>query len=108
MKLIIHEAAEQSIVRQIEWYAEQGLPEIARRFHGAVLSAIDALAAMPEAGAPKFFASPRLAGLRSWPVDGFGEFRVYYLVHPELLAILNILHGKRDADQHFRDRTDDR
>ena len=47
MNLSIQASAEQDILRQVEWYAEKGLPAIAWRFHGAVLDAIDALLAMP-------------------------------------------------------------
>jgi plasmid stabilization system protein ParE len=54
VKLFIHEAAEQDILRQVEWYAEKGLPAIARRFQAAAFDAIDALLAMPGAGPPKF------------------------------------------------------
>ena len=52
MKLFIQEAAEQDILRQVEWYADKGLPDIARRFYAAALDAINAMA-MPEAGLPK-------------------------------------------------------
>jgi plasmid stabilization system protein ParE len=97
VNLFVQEAAEQDLLRQVEWYAEQGLPDIARRFHAAVLDAIDALLAMPEAGPPKRTSNPRLAGLRSWHVRGFDEFRVYYLVHPELITVVRILHSKRDT-----------
>jgi toxin ParE1/3/4 len=96
VNLFIQESAEQHILRQIEWYAEKGLPAIARRFHVATLDAIDALAAMPGAGAPKLTDNLRLSGLRSWPVKGFDEFQVYYLMRPELLTIVRVLHGKRD------------
>lgn len=96
MKLFIQEAAERDILLQVEWYADKGLADIARRFHAAVLSAIDALLVMPEAGPPKTISNPRLAGLRSWPVKGFDEFWVYYLVRPELLTVVRVLHSKRD------------
>jgi plasmid stabilization system protein ParE len=96
VNLFIQESAEQDILRQVEWYAEQGLPDIALRFHAAVIDAVDALVAMPGAGVPKATSNPNLAGLRSWQVAGFEEFRLYYLVHPELLTILRVLHGKRD------------
>ncbi|HUD59046.1 MAG TPA: type II toxin-antitoxin system RelE/ParE family toxin [Acetobacteraceae bacterium] len=96
MNLFIQEAAEQDILRQVEWYAEKGLPDIARRFHGAVLDAIDAMLAMPEAGPPKASANPRLAGLRAWPVKGFDESWIYYLVRPGLLTVVRVLHSKRD------------
>jgi plasmid stabilization system protein ParE len=97
VNLFVQEAAEQDLLRQVEWYAEQGLPDIARRFHAAVLDAIDALLAMPEAGPPKHTGTPRLIGLRSWHVNGFNEFRVCYLARPELITIVRILHSKRDT-----------
>jgi plasmid stabilization system protein ParE len=96
VKLFIQEAAEQDILRQVEWYAEKGLADIARHFHAAALDAIDALQAMPDAGPPKPTNNPRLAGLRAWPVKGFDEFWVYYLTRPELLTVVRVLHSKRD------------
>jgi len=96
VNLFIQEAAEQDILHQVEWYAEKGLPAVGLRFRDAVLNAIDALAAMPGAGPPKFINDPRLSGLRSWPVEDFDEFRVYYLARPELLIVVRVLHGKRD------------
>ena len=96
MRLFIQQAAEQDILSQLEWYAGNGLPDIARRFHAAVLDAIGALLATPGAGPSRFIANPRLAGLRSWSVKGFDEFRVYYLAHAEVLTVVRVLHGKRD------------
>jgi toxin ParE1/3/4 len=96
VNLFVQESAEEDILRQVEWYADKGLPHIARRFYAAALDAIDALQAMPDAGPPMPTGNPQLAGLRSWPVRDFDEFRVYYLVRPEVLSVVRILHGKRD------------
>jgi toxin ParE1/3/4 len=96
VNLFIQESAQQDILRQVEWYADKGLPDIARRFYAAVLDAIDALQAMPDAGPPKPSVNPHLAGLRSWPVGDFQAFRVYYLARPEMLSVVRVLHGKRD------------
>jgi toxin ParE1/3/4 len=96
VKLLIQASAEQDILRQVEWYAEKGLADIARRFHTATLDAVDALLAMPEAGPPKSSRNPQLTGLRMWPVKGFDEFWVYYLIRPELLTVVRVLHSKRD------------
>ena len=74
VNLFVQEAAEQDLFGRSQWYAEQGVPHIARRFHTAVL------VAMPDAGRPRRIGNPRLTGLRSWQVKGFDEFRVYYLV----------------------------
>ncbi len=97
MNLFIQGAAEQDILLQVEWYARKGLPEIARRFHGAVVDGIDALVAMPSAAPPEPTGNPRLTGLRKWPVAGFDEFWVYYLVREELLIVVRVLHDKRDV-----------
>ena len=97
MNLFVQEAAEQDILDQVEWYAGKGLPEIARRFHGAVLNAIDTLIAMPSAAPPRPTGNPSLVGLRAWPVAGFDAFWVYYLVRDELLIVVRVLHDKRDV-----------
>ena len=96
MKLFIHLAAEQDILSQVEWYAEQGLPDIARRFHGCALATFDTLLSVPHAGTRKAITNEKLAGLRVWPLRGFDEFRVFYLLDHETLAVLRVLHGKRD------------
>jgi plasmid stabilization system protein ParE len=100
--LFIQEAAERDILRQVEWYAENGLPVIARRFLAASFDAIDALSAKPDAGPPRHTGNPRLAGLRSWPIKGFDELRIYYLARPELLTVVRVLHDKRDVGSILR------
>ena len=97
-------AAEADILRQIERYAEQGLPPIAHRFQTAVLASMDALSRMPTSGPPVPTANPRLAGLRRWPVKGFAEFWVYYLGSPDAAIVVRILHSKRDVGTILDDR----
>ena len=96
MNLTIQVSAQEDIVSQFEWYAEQGLADIARRFRVATFDAIDALIAMPGAGTPRPSGNPRLAGLRSWPIKGFDELNVYYLVGAAALTVVRVLHDKRD------------
>jgi len=88
VKLSVREAAERDILRQFEWYAERGLTDVARRFRFAVKSRVDELLATPQAGAPKSVANVELEGLRTWSVQGFDEFRIYYLVRDELIKII--------------------
>jgi toxin ParE1/3/4 len=102
--LFIQDAAEADIPRQVERYAEQGLPHIARRFHAAILAAVDALRAMPEAGQPRPTANPALTGLRAWPVKGFDAFWIYYLAGAERLTVLRVLHTKRDIGSTLEDQ----
>jgi plasmid stabilization system protein ParE len=105
--LFIQAAAEEDILRQVEWYAEQGLPHIAERFHGAVMDAIDRICDMPEAGPQRPTRNRRLAGLRAWPVKGFDEFWIYYLVRRDVLTIARVLHSKRDVASILRDQAVD-
>jgi plasmid stabilization system protein ParE len=97
VNLLIQEAAEQDILLQVEWYAQQGLPQIARHFHSAITAALSALVSMPEAGPPKASSNPLLTGLRAWPVSDFDAFWIYYLVRPDRLTVVRILHSKRDT-----------
>ncbi len=41
--------------------------------------------------------NPLLAGLRTWPVKGFEDIRIYYLVQGDVLRVIRILHGRRDV-----------
>jgi plasmid stabilization system protein ParE len=63
VKPFIQSSAEDDILRQFNWYVEQGVPEIARRFRVAVVEAINALMAMPAAGAPQLISNPALRGV---------------------------------------------
>ena len=84
------------MLRQYDWYEEQGLSTIADRFSGAVAAGIEAALKTPKAGAPKHVSNGALAGLRTWPVKGFGEFRIYYLLRGDAFMVIRVLHGKRD------------
>ena len=65
-------------------------------FVDAVDRSVEALCRMPEMGALRSMGNPLLAGLRSWPVEGFEDLRIYYLVQPDVLRVVRVLHGKRD------------
>jgi plasmid stabilization system protein ParE len=58
---------------------------------------------MPDMGAPKRFKNPLLAGLRSWPVKGFEDIRIYYLVKGGVLRVIRVLHGERDVQRILQD-----
>jgi len=96
VKFILLPSADVDIVRQFDWYAQQGLPEVARRFRSSVESSIELALSRPKAGAPKLVRNPALRGLRSWPVKGFDEFRIYYLSRQDIFTVVRVLHGKRD------------
>jgi toxin ParE1/3/4 len=98
VKLVIQASAEDDMLRQVDWYEEQGLSAVADRFVAAVFAGIQAAIKTPKAGAPRRSGNPALAGLRTWPVKGFDEFRVYYVTREDIFVVVRVLHGRRDID----------
>ncbi len=86
----------------MDYYERESGLELALRFLGAVNQAIQFLYRYPDIGSLKEFSNPRLKGLRSWPIPGFEDIRLYYLRQDDdTLRILRILHGKRNLARIF-------
>ncbi|MEI7710711.1 MAG: type II toxin-antitoxin system RelE/ParE family toxin [Rhodospirillales bacterium] len=98
MTAIVHAAAKDDILAQVERYVAQGLPAIAQRFAIAAQTAIDTAVETPESGLPHIAASPALAGLRTRPIKGFTDFAIYFLASAEQVLVLRVLHAKRQLD----------
>jgi len=107
VNVFIQPSARADILNQYQHYVEQGVPDVAERFVLAVMEAADTIGNLPDAGAPKILRNPKLSGLRSWPVNGFDAFRIFYLVRADTLNILRILHTRRDISSILEDQTDD-
>ena len=56
-------------------------PGAAERFLSGVRKTMEVMIRTPHGGAPKRLSREALRGLRSWPVKGFEDQRVYYLAH---------------------------
>ena len=99
MKAIILPAARDDILRQFRYYlVEQDKPEAAERFLSAVRKTMAKIIRTPQGGAPKRLSREALRGLRSWPVKGFENLRVYYLAHEGGVRVVRVRHGKRDLN----------
>ena len=77
MKIGVRPAARRDIMLQVGYYLEQRAYDAAERFTPAVQEALARIQDQPGIGAPCNFDHPELADLRSWPVPGFEESRVY-------------------------------
>lgn len=97
MKHFIRPSAKDDILRQYRYYLLEDALDAAMRFLDAVDSSISDLCTMPELGAPKPVKNQILAGLRSWPVKGFEDTRIYYLIQKDSLRVVRVLHGKRNV-----------
>jgi toxin ParE1/3/4 len=97
VKFVLLPSADADIVRQFEWYVAQGLPDVATRFRSSVESSIELALSRPTAGAPKHVRNPALGDLRSWPVKGFDEFRIYYLLRRDKFMVARVLAKETSA-----------
>jgi toxin ParE1/3/4 len=103
---VIRPRARDDIIRQYRWYlVEKDAPEVAFRFMEAVEESVEQLLRMPGMGAPKLLKNPALAGLRAWPVEGFEDVRIFYLMQGESLKVIRILHGRRDINRILEGET---
>lgn len=101
-KIVLRPAARRDILLQMAYYLDEDAVDAARRFPSAVEEGFRQLRERPGVGSPRFFKDAKWKGLRSWPVPGFEDVRIYYL-HPEpsLIRVLRIVHGKRDLGVVF-------
>ncbi|MGA2658546.1 MAG: type II toxin-antitoxin system RelE/ParE family toxin [Verrucomicrobiota bacterium] len=81
---------------QIHAFISQEDPE-------AALSTFAAVAQMPGIGRPRTFRLPELPGLRSFRVDGFPNYLIFYRPVTEGIEIVRVLHGARNLDALFPD-----
>ena len=56
-------------------------------------------------GALKELKNPAMKGLRSWPVKGFEEFLIFYLVQGDTVRVIRILHGRRDINRILKNES---
>ena len=108
MKAIIRPAARDDIIRQFRYYlVSQDKPEVAGRFLSAVRSTMERIIRTPQVGSPKHFSREGLRGLRSWPVRGFEDLRVYCLAGKDWVEVIRVLHGKRDITKILEKESDE-
>lgn len=96
MILVIRPNAKDDILRQYRYYLLEDALETANQFLEAIDESIDMIRKMPEIGAPKQLKNSLLFGLRSFPVTSFEHIIIFYVVQPEALRIVRILHANRD------------
>jgi toxin ParE1/3/4 len=96
MRLSVLPSARTDVRNQVEYYLELGLPHVADHFQLAVSNAIRVAMKRPRAGSPQRLHNPALAGLRTWAVKGFDQFRIYYVASEDTLKVVRVLHSKRD------------
>jgi toxin ParE1/3/4 len=89
-------AARRDFVIHYAYLLEHAGFDVAARFLGAVEKTYADLAQMPGMGSPAKVTQGTHAGVRLWPIRGFGNYLVAYRSHGGDVAIERLLHAKQD------------
>jgi toxin ParE1/3/4 len=101
MARIVKRRAVLSDMEEIQVYLGRNSLKAADRFSIAAENAFAELAAMPELGGRCESDQPALAGLRVWPIPGFGKYLIFYRTLSDGIEIRRVLHGARDIEGLF-------
>ena len=99
-RFILSEFVEPELEEIWDYIADDN-PDAADRFLAAAYRTFGELARLPGMGRPRHFAHGRLRSLRSFRVDGFENYLVFYGPIPEGIEVFHVLHGARDLERFF-------
>jgi plasmid stabilization system protein ParE len=94
MKIITRPQFYLDLEEQIENLAERASPATAVRWHAAVERTLKQLAKHPLLGRPR--PDLRLAQIRSWRVDHFRRWLIFYEMKDDTLVLLRVRYGMMD------------
>jgi len=83
-------------------YIREHNPEAALRFLAAIDQTIEGLALQPLKGRLRKFSGRDLKNIRSWRVDDFESYLIFYRVSKSRLEVLRIKHGAMDFPPALR------
>ena len=98
-----HAEIESDLERAWLWIARDS-PETADRFVDAVERTFAQIARQPGIGWERPWRPGKLMGLRSWRVEGFPKFLVFYRIEAEVVAMVGVLHGARSFARILKKR----
>ena len=87
----------EEIVRYLDAQSDQ----TGNLFRDEILRTVAQLSEHPGLGAIRRTRG-RLKGLRSWPMNRFDSYLVFYLPIPGGVEVVRVLHGARDIDRELR------
>lgn len=103
LPVIIAQRAEQDMMLQYGWYAEQAHLEVAERYLMSVDRTIALISEQPDLGMIRHFQSGELQGIRSIQLQGaFGKHLIFYRA-TDVLSVERIIHGARDLPRRLLD-----
>lgn len=102
-KIIFSEFVEQELAEIWDLIAIDNF-DAANRFLELARKTLNQLAQMPEMGRPRFFRHARLKHLRSFRVEHYSNYLIFYGPIPGGIEVFHILHGARDIERFFEQK----
>ena len=94
MELVTRPRFYLDIVEEVEYLARKAGPETAGRWHSAVNQTIQQLLQRPYLGRQR--TDLQQAGIRSWRVNHFRRWLVFYALRENALVLLRVRYGMMD------------
>lgn len=104
-RVVRRPAAKRDLTGHFVYIGEEAGLGAAERFMDAARRSFERLRKTPAIGSPCEFLNPIWAGLRRWPITGFSNYLVFYTYRATRIEIVRVLHGARDIDAIFEDRS---
>lgn len=94
MELITRPRFYFDVIEEVEYLASKAGRETAQRWHSALHQTIQQLLRHPEIGRHRTDLQP--AGIRSWRVNHFRRWLIFYTVRENALVLLRVRYGMMD------------
>ena len=98
----LREVAQRDVNAAVDHYLGEAGPDIALAFIDTLQSTLQAIAAHPALGSPRYASELALPGLRSLATKGF-PYLVLYIDRDDHIDIWRVLHGRRDIPSRMRE-----
>lgn len=91
MQSLVRSAFYRDVSKEIEWLVRKAGPEIADRWQEALWETITELEKFPFLGRERTDLRP--AGVRTWRVNRFGRWLLFYRIQGDAIVLLRVKYG---------------
>jgi toxin ParE1/3/4 len=99
MKITFSSVFEADFAGLIAYFASEVSPELSVRFENRMIQAVELIAGTPEIGRRRKELQP--GDLRSFRVEGFDRYLIFYQVRADDVLFIRVLHGAMDLPSQF-------
>ncbi len=104
-RVFIAKEANEELDATALYLAERRSMDLALRFYAQADATFQRLLESAHIGRRRHFRSPRLANVRSWRVNEFAAWLIFYVPEDTGIGILHVLHGRQQLDRILGEET---